>query len=119
MARLSGILRLLAAAVLCLPGPGRAQSFGVAGSPMETIEDRDYLRLFTTLKSSGIDTYFPTFQYQEVPQALSLGYEIDFLPPLHAGRPCLRGVACIRYDTSSARGTCVSGCYGASSIAHG
>lgn len=87
MARLSGFLRLLAAAVLFLPGPGRAQSFGVAGSPVETIEDRDYLRLFTTLKSRGIDTYFPTFQFQELPHALSLGYEIDFMPPCTPGDP--------------------------------
>jgi len=55
--------------------------FVVAGAPRDLVADRDYLNLFTLLRQNGITGFFPTFQYQEVPQARSYGYESDFVPP--------------------------------------
>lgn len=56
-------------------------NFGVAGVPKTLAETRDYNKIFKTLKDSSVTIFFPTFQYQEVPKAKSLGYETDFLLP--------------------------------------
>lgn len=71
---------------------GQAQTFGVAGTPISTVEDRNYEGVFRALRNSGVDTYFPTFQYQEVPEPLSFGFETDFLPPCTADDPGFRAL---------------------------
>jgi len=55
-----------------------------AGVPRFLAEDRDYDLLFSQLADHHITAFLPTFQYQEHPTSLSLGYEADFLPPCHA-----------------------------------
>ncbi len=64
-----------------------AQELGVAGSPVGSIQDRNYVRLFETLRKNGIENYFPTFQYEEVPQPKSLGFETDFVAPCSPNDP--------------------------------
>jgi hypothetical protein len=58
--------------------------FGVAGVPKSLGATRDYDRIFSQLKSSGMSVFFGTFQFQEVPTGLSLGFERDFLAPCSA-----------------------------------
>lgn len=67
--------------------PAAEQQLAVAGSPVGTIQDRNFERLFTTLRQNGIHTYFPTFQYEEVPAPRSLGFEKDFAPPCSPNDP--------------------------------
>jgi len=55
-----------------------------AGVPRFLAESRDYDLLFSQLADHHIAAFLPTFQYQEHPTSLSLGYEADFLPPCHA-----------------------------------
>jgi hypothetical protein len=61
-----------------------ATLFGVAGVPKSLGETRDYDKIFGQLKASGMSVFFGTFQFQEVPTGLSLGFEGDFLPPCQA-----------------------------------
>lgn len=64
-----------------------AQQIAVAGSPINSIKDKNFARLFATLRQNGITTYFPTFQYQEVPEPKSLGFETDFVAPCSPNDP--------------------------------
>ena len=54
---------------------------GAAGVPKDLALGRDYDAIFSGLEAAGITLYYPTTQYQENPQTLSLGLESDFLPP--------------------------------------
>ena len=54
---------------------------GTSGVPQDLALSRDYDAIFSQLQSAGISVYTPNCQYQEVPVALSLGLESDFLPP--------------------------------------
>lgn len=58
-----------------------AAEFMAAGVPVGLAQSRDYLRIFSYLKSNGINVFLPTFQYSEAPTAQSLGFESDFLVP--------------------------------------
>ncbi len=62
-------------------GSALAQSFAAAGVPQDMASARDYPALFDDLAANGISYFFPTFQYREVPEPLSFGFEGDFLPP--------------------------------------
>lgn len=62
----------VALAALVLVPVAHAQQFAVAGSPIDSIRDRYYERLFRDLRDNGTIFYFPTFQYQEVPEANEL-----------------------------------------------
>jgi len=64
-----------------------ALDFGAAGVPRDLASQRDYETLFQTLEAQGVNLFIPTFQYQEVPEALSYGYEVDFMPPCTAEDP--------------------------------
>ena len=59
----------------------------MAGVPEFIVGSRDYDRLFSQLADHHITAFLPTFQYQEQPTSLSLGYEADFLPPCRADDP--------------------------------
>ena len=61
-----------------------ALNFGAAGVPRDLAAPRDYAVLFQTLQDQGVDWFIPTFQYQEIPEAMSYGYELDFIPPCSA-----------------------------------
>lgn len=52
-----------------------------AGVPKPHGESGDYDHIFAELADAGVTVFLATSQYQEVPEPLSLGYEIDFLPP--------------------------------------
>ncbi len=76
----------LAAALACgigawSGGTAVAQDFAVAGTPLNTVQGRDYGTLFRSLRQNKVSAYFPTFQYEEVPAPKSLGYETDFQAP--------------------------------------
>lgn len=89
---LSSAVLGLATLLSPLPSSLSAQQFGVAGSPVSTIEERNYVRLFTALRRSGINNYFPTFQYQEVPTPKSLGFERDFTVPCSPDSPAFKAL---------------------------
>lgn len=58
-----------------------------AGVPKYLGETRDYDRIFAELASAGVTAFLATSQYQEIPAALALDYEVDFLPPCKADSP--------------------------------
>jgi len=83
---------IISALLFCIvTQPVAAQEPGViaAGVPKYLVGDDppDYQQIFTDLVASGITTFIPTFQYQELPLPLSLGYETDFLPPCDINDP--------------------------------
>ena len=92
--RIFGIHPLMALSLLMatFATTAPAQQLGVAGSPVSSIQDRNYSRLFQNLVSNGIKLYFPTFQYVEVPRAKSLGFESDFAVPCSPNDPAFRAV---------------------------
>lgn len=61
-----------------------ALTFGAAGVPMGLGATRDYDRIFQQLSDNGITLFYPVFQYVEAPEAQSLGFEVDFVPPCTA-----------------------------------
>ncbi|MGB7241001.1 MAG: hypothetical protein WBC93_02805 [Sulfitobacter sp.] len=69
-----------------------AQQLGVAGSPVASIQGKGFQQLFETLRGNGINSYFPTFQYQEVPAPKSLGFETDFVAPCSADDPAFQAL---------------------------
>jgi len=52
-----------------------------AGVPKYWGETRDYDAWFAELSAAGITEFLPFSEYQELPEALYLGYEADFFPP--------------------------------------
>ncbi|RKF14756.1 hypothetical protein D6850_07705 [Roseovarius spongiae] len=84
--RLAALLLGLAVA-LAAPGPARAADFVAAGVPKNIAASRDYGAIFRHLRDNGIDMFFPTFQYQEVPAPRSFGFESDFTPPCSGNAP--------------------------------
>ncbi len=89
--RLIGAILIVVVFVLRIP-PTTAQqqpevTFIAAGVPTYVVDGRDYDRAFEQLADAGITVFFPTFQYQEIPDPRSLGYETDFLPPCSSEDP--------------------------------
>lgn len=70
-----------------------AQHIIISGVPADLGQKRQYAPLFSLLKTNGIDAFMPTFQYQEAPEAKSLGFEIDFLPPCSGSRHAFTALA--------------------------
>lgn len=58
-----------------------------AGVPKYLGEAKDYDQIFGMLAQAGVTAFMPTSQYQEVPEPLALGYEVDFLPPCDPTAP--------------------------------
>lgn len=57
----------------------------VAGVPKYLSETASDQALFAALGNAGISHFLPFFQYQEVPESLSLDRQDDFFPPCEAG----------------------------------
>ncbi|MEC9292053.1 MAG: hypothetical protein VX730_06595 [Pseudomonadota bacterium] len=53
-------------------------NFVAAGAPRPLVKEADWNKLFQHLSENSIHTFFPTFQYQEIPKAKSYGYEALF-----------------------------------------
>lgn len=85
---LVGLFALVLGALLATTTmPVRAADFVAAGVPREIASARDYGMLFRHLRENGIDMFFPTFQYQEIPSPRSYGFEEDFMPPCASDQP--------------------------------
>ena len=52
----------------------QAVKFSTAGVPRDLASSGDYQLLFQTLQDQGVELFMPTFQYQEIPVALSYGF---------------------------------------------
>lgn len=63
-----------------------------AGVPKVIGETKDYERIFKDLKVAGISAFLATFQFQEVPEPKSLGFEADFIPPCNPDDPGYRAL---------------------------
>ncbi|MFV1949864.1 MAG: putative glycoside hydrolase [Anaerolineales bacterium] len=72
--------------------PNTTLTITTAGVPKYLSETRDYDVIFSELSKAGVTSFFPTFQYQEIPQALSLGYETDFFPPCSSQDPAFQSL---------------------------
>lgn len=59
----------------------QAMEFLLAGAPRPLVKDQNYVDLFALLQANKIAAFLPTFQYQEVPQPRSFGFENDFVAP--------------------------------------
>lgn len=64
----------------------------MAGVPKHWGETRDYDAWFASLKAAGVTAFLPFSEYQEIPEALSLGYEADFLPPCTYDSPAFQAL---------------------------
>ncbi|GBU16737.1 hypothetical protein AOPFMNJM_0767 [Methylobacterium jeotgali] len=82
-------LRLLALlCALALPSAARAEPVvAVSGVPRDLAQTRDWDRIFADLRANGVTAFFPTFQYVEQPEAKSLGFETEFVPPCKPDAP--------------------------------
>ena len=85
-------LGLLSILVALAVRPAAAFDIGVAGSPVASISDGDFKGLFSELRRNGISVYFPTFQFQEVPEPRSLGFEKDFTVPCAPDDPAFQAL---------------------------
>jgi hypothetical protein len=63
-----------------------------AGVPKHLGEGQNFEQIFSELTESGINVFFPQSQYQEVPEAKSLGLESLFLPPCQPLNPALNAM---------------------------
>lgn len=84
------MLRALALAA-SLTGAAKAQPMvlGSAGMPRAMA---DYDHAFGQMADHNLRLFFPTFQYQELPQPRSSGAEQDFLPPCTRDDPGFRAM---------------------------
>ena len=83
-----GLTRAMALLVFgALAAPVAAQEHGLAGVPRDLAASRDHAAIFAYLAAHGLSVFMPTYQYQEVPEARSLGFETDFLPPCDPDAP--------------------------------
>jgi hypothetical protein len=60
-----------------------------AGVPKFLAESENFESIFQTLADVGMTVFFPTFQFEEVPEAKSLRLETYFLPPCQPLNPAL------------------------------
>lgn len=74
-----------------LPMPSQLE-FIAAGVPQPISRARDYEKIFSHLKESGITGFFPYFAYQEVPEAKSFAFDADFLPPCTKDSPAFKAL---------------------------
>jgi hypothetical protein len=97
----AGSRRALLLALSCLVAFGTVRAaeaevqrpvYGVAGVPVDLGRSRDYETIFRQLASSGVELFFPTFLYQQLPAPRSLGFERDFAPPCRPDDPAFRAL---------------------------
>ncbi len=55
--------------------------------PRDLGATRNYSQIFGDLSARGVEFFFPTFLYQQLPVAKSLGFERDFMPPCNRDGP--------------------------------
>ncbi len=60
-----------------------------AGVPKPLAEAEDFENIFHALAEAGMTVFFPTFQFEEIPEAKSLEFETYFLPPCQPLNPAL------------------------------
>lgn len=65
----------------CSQAPTQPIPIIAAGVPKPLAEAENFEDIFHTLADAGMTVFFPTFQFEEVPEAKSLGFETYFLPP--------------------------------------
>jgi hypothetical protein len=65
---------------------------GTAGVPQYLGAHPDYDHLFHNLAQAGITSFFPLFEYQEVPTYQTYGHEVNFLPPCNATSPAFQAM---------------------------
>jgi hypothetical protein len=70
----------------------KAMDFLIAGAPRPLVSQGNFTKLFALMRQSGITGFFPTFQYQEIPEPKSFGFESDFLPPCSSNDASLRAL---------------------------
>lgn len=58
-----------------------------SGVPKYWGETRNYDEWFSKLAAAGVTSFLPFSEYQELPEALYLGYETDFMPPCSPDDP--------------------------------
>ena len=63
-----------------------------AGVPQSISKERNYERIFQHLENNNISLFLPTFQYEEIPEPLSLGYENDFTDLCNKASPVIRAL---------------------------
>lgn len=71
-----------------------APTIGVTavGVPKYWGETRDYDHWFGELAAAGVTAFLPYSAYQEAPEPLSLGYEVDFFPPCSYDDPAFQAL---------------------------
>lgn len=74
-------LALLTILALCYPAPAMALEIFASGIPTFMGKNPDWDAVFSQLSKAGIHTFLPDSQYIQVPEAKSLGWEVDFLAP--------------------------------------
>ena len=60
-----------------------------AGVPKSLTEGNSFDHIFQNLADARISGFFPTFQYQELPIAKSLGHELKFMSVKHADKQAI------------------------------
>lgn len=60
--------------------------FVAAGIPKDEYDPHNPLAAFTKLSDHAVRIFFPTFQYQEIPEPKTTGREVDFLTPCEEPR---------------------------------
>jgi hypothetical protein len=73
----------------CSQNPVQPIPIVAAGVPKTLAEAENFAGIFHTLAEAGMTVFFPTFQFQEVPEVKSLGFETYFLPPCQPLNPAL------------------------------
>ncbi len=63
-----------------------------AGVPKYWGENKDYDAWFEELAAVGTTAFLPYSAYQELPESLSLGYEVDFFPPCSYDAPAFKAL---------------------------
>ncbi|MFT6556368.1 hypothetical protein [Sneathiella sp.] len=71
---------------------GQAMEFLLAGAPRPLVKNENYSALFALLQANKIAAFLPTFQYQEIPEPRSFGFESDFVAPCSANDPPFRAL---------------------------
>ncbi len=86
------IILLIVAGYQTVAGQDTKISVIMVGVPKHWGETRDYNDWFMKLKAAGVTAFLPFSEYQEAPEVLSLGYEVDFLPPCDRNSPAFQAL---------------------------
>ncbi len=87
--RLFLLFLLISLQLGCSQAPISSTPIIAAGVPKPLAESQNFESIFHTLAKAGMTVFFPTFQFEEVPEAKGLGLEPLFLPPCQPLNPAL------------------------------